>query len=245
MSSRHDWDQSEEIVTKKTSEFHLPLPYHSDPSHPSTASFLEVGRPNPNLPTVVLLHGARFTAKDYKKMSVLQELKHRAGAHVVAVDLPGFGETKGPKIVQEAEKVAWLTAFLDTERLERVVLVAASMSGSYALPFLLSSPGRVAGFVAIAAVGIEEHGTEIRHRNNLNMPVLTVWGANDKPDGTRAKLYGWVFNKSTMEVIPGAGHACWYEKPEEFNDILTTWFLEHKEDFRGDFGGVSAEIVLS
>jgi pimeloyl-ACP methyl ester carboxylesterase len=71
-------------------------------------------------------------------------------ARVVAIDLPGHGRTPGAGCAKIADYVAWVVAFLDAQRLERVVLGGHSMGGAVAQAMALGHPGRVA---ALALVG--------------------------------------------------------------------------------------------
>lgn len=58
----------------------------------------------------------------------------------------------------------------------------------------------------------------------LAMPVLVVAGALDEAYAERAhRLGAGIGASSTVEVIPGAGHACHLERPEEFAALLRDW----------------------
>ncbi len=56
---------------------------------------------------------------------------------------------------------------------------------------------------------------------NLHIPTLLIWGSEDEitplweelPDGAR------------LEIIPGAGHLCYIEQPEQFNEIVGQFLL--------------------
>ena len=77
----------------------------------------------------------------------------QAGYRVYAVDLPGFGKSAPAPSAPRA----WLRAFLDTVGIESPVLVSPSMSGRYALPLVTEEPARLAGFVAVAPVGVPDY----------------------------------------------------------------------------------------
>jgi pimeloyl-ACP methyl ester carboxylesterase len=169
---------------------------------------LKSGRPDS--PSVLLLHGARFSAETWRELGTL-ELLAREGFHAVAVDLPGFGESPASELPREEV----LPALLGALGLRRPVVVAPSMSGELALALAASQPQLLAGLVAVAPAGIEHFagGTGARA-----LPALLVWGSDDKivpvsaADALAAALPG-----SRKLVIEGAGHACYLDDPQTFH----------------------------
>jgi pimeloyl-ACP methyl ester carboxylesterase len=91
-------------------------------------------------PPAVLLHGLGATCA-----SMLPTLAELARDHrVLAVDLPGFGDSGKPVQPYDPGFYArWLAAFLDAVGIERAVLVGNSMGGRIAIEAALQTPARV------------------------------------------------------------------------------------------------------
>jgi pimeloyl-ACP methyl ester carboxylesterase len=112
------------------------------------AHFLEGGSGAP----VVLVHGLGSRALDWGPL--LPELL-RAGFHVYAMDLPGFGESSKPadRSYSIAEQAAFVEAFLEAMHLDRVALVGISMGGWIAGTVALDAPQRVDRLVLVDSAG--------------------------------------------------------------------------------------------
>lgn len=98
-------------------------------------------------PVVVLLHG--LGATNVSMLPVLAELArdHR----VIAVDLPGFGESAKPRGSYSFQWFAeWLAAFLDVLGVDRASLIGNSMGGRIALETGLHAPHKVDRLVLLA-----------------------------------------------------------------------------------------------
>lgn len=98
-------------------------------------------------PPVVLIHGLGATSASFLPTFVDLARDH----HVLAVDLPGFGESGKPLRPLHPEFFArWLVAFLDAVAIERAHLVGNSMGGRVALEVGIRSPSRVGKLVLLA-----------------------------------------------------------------------------------------------
>ena len=98
-------------------------------------------------PAVVLLHGLGATCASM--LPTLADLSH--DHRVLAVDLPGFGDSDKPiRAYDPAFYAAWLVDFLDAAGVERAVLVGNSMGGRIAIEAGLQAPARVERIVLLA-----------------------------------------------------------------------------------------------
>lgn len=162
---------------------------------------------------VLLLHGGRFTSKTWQETKTLPRLA-KEGYRAVAVDLPGFGDSASSTLPPED----WLGQLIETLKLERPVILSASMSGRFALPFVTRQADRVSGFVAVAPVAITQHQANLA---NITVPILAIWGENDTViPQAHADLLVANAPEARKVVIAGAGHALYLDKPDEFHDEL-------------------------
>ena len=172
---------------------------------------LESGRATD--PCVLLLHGAAFRASTWRELGTLRELA-RAGFHVVAIDLPGYGDSPKSSLAA-ADFLPELYAALG---LERAVIVSPSMSGAFSLPFVAQHPERVAGYVPVAPAAVAEHLAELE---GSTVPTLVLWGGADTvfPRSGADELAS-AFEDAEIVIFEGARHPCYLDDPARFHEQL-------------------------
>lgn len=167
---------------------------------------------------IVLLHGANFTSKTWQEIGTITALAE-AGYRVVAVDLPGFGQSDSTNV----SRTEWLGKLLDELKLESPVIVSPSMSGGFALPFVTDYPHRVAGFVAVAPVAIDRHRDKLAR---ITCPVLAIWGENDRTiPFEHADALVQAVKHGRKVIMPDGSHAPYMSDPAAFQMELLK-FLE-------------------
>lgn len=162
---------------------------------------------------VLLLHGASFSAETWHQIHTIQVLAE-AGYRVFAVDLPGHGKSEK----SQASHEDWLRNLLDALGIKRPVIVSPSMSGSYALPLVVSHPSRISGFVAVAPVAIMTYRDRL---NQITVPVLAIWGEKDHTIPLeQADLLVRSVKDGKKAIIAGGSHAPYMSNPDAFHKVL-------------------------
>lgn len=172
---------------------------------------------------VILLHGQAFQAKTWEEQGILKALA-KAGRRVVAVDLPGFGQS--PKCAIAKEKL--LEKLIPGLAKTKPVVVAPSMSGGYALPYVVENAEKLAGFVPVAPVGLKEVADKTER---ITCPTLVVWGELDEGHPHKeGEAFAAKLPKGEFYLMPGAPHPCYLKDPAGFAERLIKFLDELPPD---------------
>ncbi len=169
---------------------------------------------------ILLLHGAKFQAANWKELTTLDRLDD-AGYRPCAIDLPGFG--KSPRCTVAHERV--LQAFIEDQKLSRPVLAGPSMSGRISLDFALKYPELVGGLVLIGAVGVRERSEQL---DTIRMPCLILWGSNDTVSPlASARLLHERIPGAQLRIFDNASHPCYLDQPDLWHQELLAFLHKH------------------
>ncbi|KAM6160785.1 LOW QUALITY PROTEIN: protein ABHD14A [Erethizon dorsatum] len=189
---------------------------------------------------VMLLHGKAFNSRTWEQLGTLQLLSRR-GYRAVALDLPaapgyfpaslslllfpGFGNSAPSKEAStEAGRAELLQHVLQDLEVKNVVLVSPSLSGRYALPFLIRGHHQLCGFVAIAPTSTQNYTQ--KQFWAVKTPTLIVYGELDHVLAQESLQQLRHLPNHSVVKLHNAGHACYLHKPQDFHLVLLA-FLDH------------------
>lgn len=103
---------------------------------------------DPARPCIVFVHGAGL---DHTIWALPARYFAQTGRAVLALDLPGHGDSEGPPLTGIAAMADWLIAALDAADVETAAVVGFSMGSAVALETARRAPGRVRRLALIGA----------------------------------------------------------------------------------------------
>lgn len=192
------------------------------------------GRGTGGCADVLLLHGAKFSSRTWSDLGTLAAVAD-AGGRAVAVDLPGYGGSSAPdEALSASERADLVVAVAAAFGLERPVLVAASMSGAYALPALRDAPGAFGGFVGVAPVGVKEFAPAVKASLaslDVPIPAVALFGSMDTTHLRDAdQLIDALGSGAERVVFEGAEHPAYLKYPDRWHELLVRVAKKAKEE---------------
>lgn len=166
---------------------------------------------------IVLIHGLGSQAQ--QDWNALAPYLVRAGYHVYAMDLLGFGRSSKPADATYSipEQVKFVEAFLDAKHLDSVVLGGVSMGGWIASAVALEHPQRVSRLMLFDSAGIsfklsfdsavftpqtDDQVDELMALVTPDPPPLPGFLKEDFV--RRAKRDGWVVRRALASMLAGS-----------------------------------------
>jgi pimeloyl-ACP methyl ester carboxylesterase len=135
---------------------------------PYVASYREAGQGNP----VVMVPGLGLSSRFYKHSYATFA---RAGFRFIVPDLPGTGETPGPRNGVDADAVStFLMEFTEALGLTRAVFIGHSLGAQSVLLLAMRAPSRVAGIVLVGPTGGREDGKLLRQARGIAAESVRV-----------------------------------------------------------------------
>jgi len=166
---------------------------------------------------VVLLHGYSFYAETWVEVGLFDALA--ADHSVYSFDMPYGAKSRSDKFNAENrdEYADFLNTMLKALSIEPPVLIGASISGEVTLRYLTKGYNARAA-VVVGPVGLKGIGNML---GRVAVPLLAIWGEKDtiSPPADSKILASQVKN-SEIQIIEGASHPCYMDKPEKFTEIV-------------------------
>uniref|UniRef100_Q07RW8 Alpha/beta hydrolase fold n=1 Tax=Rhodopseudomonas palustris (strain BisA53) TaxID=316055 RepID=Q07RW8_RHOP5 len=136
------------------------------------------GRPfNPELPTVVFIHGAGF---DHSVWALQSRWFAHHGFAVLAPDLPGHGRTPGAPLKTIGEMADWTAALIAASGATTAELIGHSMGSLIALETAARHPARVSALRLIGTAATMTVGPDLLKAAEANdhdaIDMVTIWG---------------------------------------------------------------------
>lgn len=186
--------------------------------------YYKVGSPpvgaNVSGSSVLLLHGAAFSSQTWVDRVPTIATLVALGHHVVAVDLPSYGKTKGD-VVNKGTFLARLIQSLFGS--QRPVVVSPSMSGGFVIPMLKTREYQslISGWVPVAPVGTSDSSEFF---SQLRVPTMLVYGEKDTGLGHRSRDDLAVLPLATPpQVLPSAAHPAYLDQPRLWHTLLANF----------------------
>lgn len=176
---------------------------------------------------VVLLHGMAFKSETWLNLNTLHLLA-AMGHRVIAIDLPGFGETRS-RLPSNVDRGVFLHSFITELKANRPIVISPSMSGSFVFPYILQYPDELGGFVPVAPVS---SSSVVSVAPTLTIPTLIIYGEKDRSLGTKSREDLLNIPTSQAVVIPKGGHPAYLDNPDMFHELLYNFIKQvhaHKE----------------
>ncbi len=117
-------------------------------------------------------------------------------------------------------------------KLSKLAIGGNSMGGWIAMRIASIRPERVQSLILEDSAGVSDPSDDqsILNLNFSGIPVLIVWGINDRiiPVDAARYLHSKI-KSSSLNVLQGTGHVPHWEKPDEFNRLVLDFLRQEKE----------------
>jgi pimeloyl-ACP methyl ester carboxylesterase len=153
----------------------VPLPAHwqqsriDEPIFGGVVHVIETGRKDKK--TIILVHGLGYSGlRDW--LEIIPQLE--ADYHIIALDLPGFGESDPTSLQLAPQRYAQLLKWLIPQfSSQKVTVIGHSMGGAISLRFASEFPNMVERLIMVDTAGVLHRSVFVRHMTQ--MPDRYEW----------------------------------------------------------------------
>ncbi len=103
-------------------------------------------------------------------------------------------------------------------KLDKPILLGASMGGEAVLEYAVNNPKNLGGLILVGAVGVSSYEDKLKDLNGL--PVLLIWGKHDNVSSKHNYELILKYVKTAKFVNIGNQHACYLDDPNGFNEQI-------------------------
>ena len=160
---------------------------------------------------MVMVHGFNFNANDWINCCG----NDFPGFRIYAIDMPYGPKSRSDHFMprNDDDYANHLHAVVKALNIENPVLIGASLGGETVLRYLAlnypATAGIVVGPVRVPYIDL----------SRIRVPVMGVWGSNDRVSG-KENMEAMRRAGFRVEVINGAGHPAYLDKPKEFVKLV-------------------------
>lgn len=165
---------------------------------------------------ILLMHGYNFSTQVWIDVGLVEKLKG-IGYEVFSLDVPGFPKSENKAKLSQDDIERLLEKFIKDKMHSNAVLLGASASGRIALEFAEKHAHLLRKLILVDPV---YESVDFGKLNGID--ILGIWGGNDPI----SKPFRSVASNVKLAILKGAGHACYLDKPDEFNSIVANFLKE-------------------
>lgn len=167
--------QEQQIDDKEKPQTLVPLPSHwqqskiQEPIFNGQVHVIEAGKKHKK--TIILVHGLGYSGlRDW--LNIIPQLE--SDFHIIALDLPGFGESDPTSLQLAPQRYAQLLKWLLPQfSSQKVTVIGHSMGGAISLRFASEFPEMVERLIMVDTAGVLQRSVYVRHMTQ--MPARYEW----------------------------------------------------------------------
>lgn len=165
---------------------------------------------------IVLLHGYSFNSFVWEQVGLFKTLEG-LGYRAFALDVPGFPRSANRFKIEEADFSNLLDRFLEEVVKGKAVLLGSSASAYLALKFAEEHANKLLALIVVGPVGLDRVNTKA-----IRVKTLGIWGVGDivSNPSENSKILR-LSKEAEIRTIENAGHACYLDRSEEFNRLIS------------------------
>ncbi|MCL5433881.1 MAG: alpha/beta fold hydrolase [Candidatus Marsarchaeota archaeon] len=165
---------------------------------------------------LILLHGYSFNSDIWDNIG-LSKLLYNKKIQMLAFDVPGFPKSRNNIKLDEGEIINIVKEL--TKGIQKKKILLGCSAGAYIAAKAAENNDNINALVLVGPVDIEKINFDM-----IKVPIFGIWGSEDKiSDHEKGREILEKYN-GEVKVIIGAGHACYINEPNKFNDIILDIF---------------------